>query len=399
LEDPVRAKTVLKGAGLVWPWVVLAGVAGLIARDQLKGRTPATEASTAPFRDRTGRADRGRAADAPAEIPRRGWKDIFWRTAREVQADDILGVARSIAYSGLLALFPALAAFVSIYGLFADVVTARIHLAGLTGVVPADALTMLGDEMVRIAAANDAGLSFTAVTGLLISVWSANAGMTALFKGLNVAFEETEKRNLIRRTLITLTFTVGMLAFLVVSAGAVIAAPAVLRFFHASGVAPILAWLRWPALLAVSTFGLSLLYRYGPSRERARWRWVSVGALFAAVLWLAASVLFSWYLSNFAHYQATYGSLGAVFGFMVWLWLSSVVILVGAELNAEIEHQTARDSTTGTPEPLGDRGAAMADEIGRPAPTRLTPKSVLRFMRRRDPEVEKLQQAQEKAAG
>jgi membrane protein len=318
---------------------------------------------------------------------------------REVQADDILGVARSISYSGLLALFPALAAFVSIYGLFADVVTARIHLAGLTGVVPADALTMLGDEMVRIAAANDAGLSFTAITGLLVSIWSANAGMTALFKGLNVAFEETEKRNFIRRSLVTLAFTVGMLAFLVLSAAVVIAAPAVLGFFHVRAYAEALAWVRWPLLLAASTFGLSMLYRYGPSRERARWRWVSIGAVTAAVLWLAASVLFSWYLSNFAHYQATYGSLGAVFGFMVWLWLSSVVILLGAELNAEIEHQTARDSTTGAPEPLGERGAAMADEIGRPAPTRLTPKSVLRFLRRRDPEVEKLQQAQEKAAG
>lgn len=387
------AHGVAKGAAMVLPWLVLAGVAGIFARDQFRARLP--ELAEPELRRSR---HRGRSAEAPTDIPGRGWKDIAWRTAREAQADDIAGVARSIAYSGLLAIFPALAAFVSIYGLFADVSTARQHLAALTGLVPADALTLLGDQMVRIAKANDAGLSATAAFGLLISLWSANSGVTALFRGLNIAFDETEKRGIVHRTLATLAFTVGMLAFLLISAAAVIAAPTVLNFFHAGGLLPLLAWLRWPALILITVVALSLLYRYGPSRERAQWRWVSVGAVAAAVLWMAASVAFSWYLTNVAHYSATYGSLGAVFGFIVWLWLSSVVILLGAELNAEIEHQTARDSTTGSPEPLGDRGAAMADEVGKPAPKLRTPKALLSFFRDPDPHSEEAQRAQERAA-
>ena len=373
-------RAIIKQAARLLPWAVLAGVAGVLAREHFAAaRLPHDAAGD----ETASRGDRGRGAENPTEITRRGWKDILWRTVREVQADDILGVARGVAFAGLLAIFPALAAFVSIYGLFADPGQAREHLSALTGIVPADALTLIGDQMVRIAIANEAGLSATAAFSLLLSIWSANAGMTALFKGLNIAFEESERRGYFRRTLITLAFTIGMVAFLILSAGAVIAAPSVLAFFHIEGILPATAWLRWPALLAIATLGLSLLYRYGPSREHARWRWVSVGAVAASVAWLAASVGYSWYLTSFAHYQTTYGSLGAVFGFMVWLWLSAVVILIGAELNAEIEHQTACDSTTGAPEPLGERGATMADEVGGPAPSRLTPKTVLRFLGRR----------------
>jgi membrane protein len=307
---------------------------------------------------------RGRAADNPTEIPPAGWKDILWRTFQEVKADDIQSVARSIAFAGMLALFPALAAFVSIYGLFADVETARDHLAGLTGFIPAGAATFIGEQMVRIAASKDAGLGLTFVTGLLLSLWSANAGMKALFKGLNIAYEEEEKRGFLKLNLITLAFTFGMVVFFAVSLAAVVAIPLALQTMRLDAILAPAAWLRWPLLLVATVLGLALLYRFGPSREKAKWRWISFGSAAATVLWLAGSALFSWYLGAFADYNATYGSLGAVFGFMVWLWLSCTIVLFGAELNSEIEHQTARDSTTGASRPLGARGAQMADSVG-----------------------------------
>jgi membrane protein len=309
---------------------------------------------------------RGRHAEQPAEIPPKGWIDILWRTWREIRQDDVATVARGVAFSGVLALFPALAAFISLYGLFADPATARDHLAVLAGFMPAEAMTLIGEQMVRLAAANQAGLSLTFVAGLVVSVWSANGGMKALFNGLNVAYEEREKRGFIRVNLVSLAFTLGMLLFFALAAGAVIIAPLVLEALRIDPSLLPLAWLRWPVLLVVLMAALAALYRFGPSRELAQWRWITVGSVVASLLWLAGSAVFSWYLAAFAHYDATYGSLGTLFGFMMWLWLSVVVVLCGAELNAEIEHQTAKDSTTGAPEPMGERGATMADTLGEP---------------------------------
>lgn len=329
---------------------------------------PKPDAARAPHREVDPRVhaetERGRQADKPSEIPAKGWKDILWRAAKEFGDDDVAAWARSIAFSGILALFPALAAFVAIYGLFADIETARSHLAGLTGVIPADAATLIGDQMVRIAAANDAGLGLTFLIGVLLSLWSANAGMKALFKGLNIAYEEEEKRGFIKLNLITLAFTVGAIVFISLAMGAVVIMPIVLDALGLGFGAQLLALLRWPLLVAVLMVGLSAVYRYGPSRDTPQWRWVSWGGVVATVLWIVGSALFSWYLANFANYNETYGSLGAVFGFLMWLWLSAVVVLFGAELNSEIEHQTARDTTEGQAQPMGTRGAEMADTLG-----------------------------------
>jgi membrane protein len=283
-------------------------------------------------------------------------------------------VARSIAFSGMLALFPALGAFVSIYGLFADVQTARDHLSDLTGVVPAEAMTLIGDQMVRLATASEANLGFAFVFGVLLSIWSANGGMKALFKGLNVAYEEKESRGFIKLNLVSLAFTIGTVLFLAMAMAALVALPVALKLLRVDAGAVALSQLRWPMLLLVTSLFLSMLYRYGPSRRKPKWRWVTPGGVAAAVLWMGGSALFSWYLTNFANYDATYGSLGAVFGFMVWLWLSSTVVLIGAELNAEIEHQTAEDSTTGAAKPLGARGAAMADTVGEASQGGLLPR-------------------------
>lgn len=328
------------------------------------GLAPGTaERTEEPAKAREER-ERGRAADKPTEIPPKGWKDILWRSLKEMREDQILAVSRGIAFSGMLALFPALAAFVSIYGLFADVETARAQLGTLTGVVPAGAATFIGEQMIRIAAQAQATLSTTFIISLLLSIWSANGGMKALFAGLNIAYDEQEKRNFFRVNLITLGFTFGAVIFLALAMGAVIVVPVVLDLLRLGGAARMLALLRWPVLLVLTMLVLATVYRYGPSREKARWRWVSLGSVTASVLWLLGSIAFSWYLSNFADYNATYGSLGTVFGFMVWLWLSSVVVLLGAEINAETERQTLKDSTTGEPKPIGDRGAIAADTVG-----------------------------------
>jgi membrane protein len=164
----------------------------------------------------------------------------------------------------------------------------------------------------------------------------------------------------------SLSFTLGAIVFLLVALGGIVALPVILNFV---GLGAATEWLlviaRWPVLLAGVVLGLALLYRYGPSRDTAGWKWVTPGGIAAAVLWLAVSMLFSWYVSSFGGYNETYGSLGAVIGFMTWIWISTVVVLLGAEINAEVEHQTAEDTTEGPRQPLGARGARMADTVGK----------------------------------
>jgi membrane protein len=206
------------------------------------------------------------------------------------------------------------------------------------------------------------------VVSVLLSVWSANAAVKALVAGLNIAYEEREKRNFLVLNLVTLGFTAALLAFLLLAMAAMVAAPIIMDFLNLDPKSRVLALLRWPLLLLIAIVGLSAIYRFGPSRQQARWRWVTAGGAVAALLWLAVSLLFSWYVGTFAHYSVTYGSLGAVVGFMTWSWLSAIVVLFGAELNSEMEHQTVEDSTTGAPLPMGLRGARMADTLGQAAP-------------------------------
>jgi len=308
---------------------------------------------------------RGRGADSPTEIPVKGWKDILRRTYEEVNKDRILAVAAGVTFYALLAIFPAVAALVSIYSLFAEPGTIQDHLNALAGLVPGGALDVIGEQVKRITSKGGGALGFAFFSGLAISLWSANAGMKAMFDALNVAYDEEEKRGFIALNLQSLGFTLGALLFIVLAVVGVVAVPVVLNFV---GLGKATEWIislaRWPALLAVVILGLAVLYRYGPSRDKAQWRWISPGSILAGVVWVVGSMLFSWYVSNFGNYNETYGSLGAAIGFMTWIWLSSTIVLVGAELNAETEHQTARDSTEGPREPLGARGARMADTVG-----------------------------------
>jgi membrane protein len=309
---------------------------------------------------------RGRAAGSPLEIPWTGWKDILWRTYEEFGNDRLLAVAAGVVFYSLLAIFPAVTAFVSSYGLFADAATVGRHLAFAAALMPEGAFGIVEEQINRIASQGGGGLSAGFVAGLLLAIWSANAGMKAIMDALNVIYDEDEKRSFIRLNLSSLALTVGALAVLLVAIASVVIFPLALNWIGLGNAAEwAVAILRWPALLLLVVLGLAVLYRFGPSRREARWQWLSVGAVLATLLWLVGSALFSWYLSNFADYNATYGSLGAGIGLMMWLWLSVIAILLGAELNSEIEHQTARDTTVGRDKPLGQRQAVMADTVGK----------------------------------
>ncbi|WP_230530195.1 YihY/virulence factor BrkB family protein [Microvirga roseola] len=312
-----------------------------------------------------GEKGRGRHADTPTEVPARGWKDILWRVYEEFGNDRIMSVAAGVTYYALLAIFPAVAALVSIYGLFADPATIQNHVDAMSGVLPGGGVQIIQEQVSRIASQGGGALSFGFIFGLLISLWSANAGMKAIFDALNIVYDEEEKRSFVKLNLQSLTFTLGAIAFILIAVGGIVVMPVILNFLGlGSQTEWILRIARWPALLLVIVLGLALIYRFGPSRDKPEWKWITPGGLVVAVLWLAVSMLFSWYVSNFGSYNETYGSLGAVIGFMTWIWISSIVVLLGAEINAELEHQTSKDTTEGHVEPLGQRGARMADTVG-----------------------------------
>lgn len=306
---------------------------------------------------------RGRMADHPGQLPARGWKDVVKRSLKEFREDNIPLISAGVTFYTLLALFPALGVFGALYGLFADVREARQHIDQLAVLLPPDVTSFIGDQMIAAAGGRPDGLSLAVVGGLLISLWSANGAAKSLFLGLNIAYEEQEKRSFLRLTLTTLAFTVGGLVFVLLLLGASIAASAALAYL---GPRPayIVGLLRWPILALAAVGAISVLYRYGPSRDPAKWRWVSWGSAIVTVIWIAASFAFSLYLSHLAHYQQTYGALGAAIAFMMWTYLSTVILLAGAELNSEMEHQTARDTTRGARLPMGMRRARMADTLG-----------------------------------
>ena len=309
--------------------------------------------------------ERGRDAVTPWHIPWRGWKDVFWRTYEEIARDRLLAIAAGTVFYGLLALVPAITAFVSFYGLFATPSTINQHLTLLSDVLPGGGLDILQEQVTRIASKSDGKLGFGFIFGLSLALWSANAGMKAIIDALNIVYEEDEKRGIIKLNLVSFAFTLSAIAALLLAVAAIVVFPLLLAAFGLESItAKSISILRWPLLALMVMIGLALLYRYGPSRLEPRWQWVSVGSVLATAAWLAGSALLSWYLSSIANYNATYGSLGAVIGLMTWMWMSSIVVLFGAELNSEIEHQTARDSTVGPEKPLGARQATMADTVG-----------------------------------
>jgi membrane protein len=306
---------------------------------------------------------RGRSAEKPSDIPARGWKDILWRVYAGISDDRILANAAAVTFYALLALFPAIAALVSIYGLFADPASIQQQLDSVSGVLPGGAVDVIRDQLNRLVAQPRGTLGVSFVIGLVVALWSANGGIKALFDALNVVYGEKEQRSFIRLNAITLAFTVSMIGFVLVAMACIVVLPVALNYLPGF-MGLILNIVRWPVMLVLVAVALAVIYRYGPSRDEPKWRWITWGSTFAALAWLGFSAIFSFYAAHFGSFNKTYGSLGAIIGFMTWMWLSVAVILLGAKLNAETEHQTARDSTEGSPKPLGARGAKMADTVG-----------------------------------
>jgi membrane protein len=308
--------------------------------------------------------DKGREAERPSEFPAHGWWMIVKRTLRQANEDRLLTEAAGVTFYVLLALFPAIGALVSLYGLVADRATIAGHLDMLAGIVPGGGMEIIEDQVRRILEKPETTLGASALIGLLVSLWSSNQATKAIFDALNIVYEEKEKRSFVKLTLVTLGFTLAGIVFALLALAAIVVLPVVFNVIGLGRtVEALLRYARWPLLLLAVGFALAVVYRYGPSREKARWRWVTWGSAFAAIAWLAVSLGFSWYVENFGSYNETYGSLGAVIGFMTWIWISSAVVLLGGELNAEMEHQTARDTTTPPAVPMGQRGAKMADTV------------------------------------
>lgn len=309
---------------------------------------------------------RGRSAQSPKDIPRRGWRDILWRVKDQIRKDRLSIIAAGVAFYGLLAVFPALIALVAIYGLVADPQQVETHVAALGSLLPPQAADILLGQLHDLVQTDSAALGAGAIGGLLLALWSASAGVRTLMEALNVAYDEEETRGFVRFYGTALLLTLAAIVGAVVAIGIVVAVPVVTKFLGLGSLLEgIVSYARWPVAALAVMLGLAVMYRFGPSRDGPRWAWVSWGAVIATLLWIAGSALFSLYVTRFGNYNETYGSMGAVVILLMWFLLSSYAVLIGAEVNAEMERQTRKDTTGGSPEPRGKRGAYAADTVGK----------------------------------
>ena len=285
-------------------------------------------------------------AKTPADVSARGWFDIAKSVWTKIGKNRVIAVAAGLVFYDILAIFPAVTALVSIYSLFADPATLQQQLTNLSGVLPEGAISIIGDQVQRIAAQGSGTLGFAFASGLAVALWSANAGVKALFDGLNVAYESEETRGFFRLNAISLLFTVSAVALALFGLSATVILPWVLEhvFFGFTVVTTILRWLGIPLAVAIAFFVLAVLYRFGPAIKKPAWRWVTPGSIFAVVVLIISSSAFAYYAAHFGNYNKTYGTLGAAIGFMTWLWISSIVVLVGAEINAEVEREAKGDA-------------------------------------------------------
>jgi membrane protein len=282
----------------------------------------------------------GIGARSPAQIPGRGWWIAIKQTANGFSEDRLMTEAAGCTFYTLLAIFPALASLISLYGLVANPATIAAQIATLEGIVPGGGMDILKDQVASLTSHGSQALGFGLISGVLISLWSANSGIKSLFDALNIVYHEKEQRGFFFRTILSLCFTMGALLFMIVSLASIVVVPIVFNYVGLGSQLPvILAVLRWPLMVVVLTLFLGLIYRFGPSRQHVHWQWVTWGSAFASITWVIASLGFSYYVANFGSYNKTYGSLGAAVGFMTWIWISTMVVLLGGELNAELERQ------------------------------------------------------------
>jgi membrane protein len=324
------------------------------------GGTPGASHETDPRAVDNGQ--QGRQAEAPQQIPPRGWMAIAKRTAKEVKADQVPLLAAGVAFYTLLALFPAIIAGVSIYGLVADPQTVRDQIDKLTQMLSPQTADLVGKQLIEVTSSAGGALGVATVVGILTALWSASSGMKALVTGVNLAYDETETRKFVKLRGLSILLTLGAMLLLTVAGATIAGFPPI-----ADNLPVALQWvvsiLRFVVLAVLLILGLAALYRYAPNRDKPKWTWVSWGSVVATVLWILASIGFSIYVNSFGNYNKTYGALAGIIILMFWLYLTAVIVLVGAELNTEMELQTARDTTKGPEQPMGERGGHAADHV------------------------------------
>lgn len=309
--------------------------------------------------------EHGREATSPLSVPARGWRDIALRVKDEWGDDHVGMAAAAVAFYSFLALIPALAALVSILGLIARGDDPTEVVEDLFGALPSEAQSLLSDQLAAISESSSSSLSFGLVLGIVLSIWSASGAIGQLVNTINIAYDEEETRSWFRRKGASLVLTFGAIAYVAFAIFMVVALPKIIDASALGvGTRRLLSILIWPGLALSFMVALAFLYRIGPDRSAARWRWVSVGSVFAVVAWVAVTLGFQFYVNRFGSYNETYGSLAGVVVALLWLWLTAVIVLLGAEINAETEHQTSVDTTVGGDQPMGRRGAVKADTLG-----------------------------------
>ena len=305
----------------------------------------------------------GRQAESPTEIPSGGWKQVALRVKDESKKDNVPLLSAGLAFYGLLAAVPGMVAIISLYGLVSDPKDISKQVNRVLGSAPPSARSLAKEQLMKLTSSSGGGLGIGVVLGILVGLWSASAGMKHLIEAVNSAYDEEESRGYVALRLRAIALTVGVVAFLAVAVAVITVLPGL--FDHLGVVGSLLLGVaRFGGLFAAFIVGLGVLYRYAPDRDKPQWQWVSWGSGVAAVIWVVASIGFSVYAANFGKFNKTYGSLGAVIVLLLWLEISAAVVLLGAELNAELERQTRRDSTEGTPRSMGERDAYAADTVG-----------------------------------
>lgn len=304
----------------------------------------------------------GSQADEPTSIPASGWKQILVRTKDEIKADRVGLMAAGVGFYAMLAIFPALIAAVSLWGLVSDPQQIQQTITDVASALPRGAAELLETQLTQIAGNSETALGWALAASLAAALWSASSGTKGLMNAVNAAYDEEETRGFLKVRGLALVLTIGGIFFGLIILGLIAVVPAVLRSAGlGETIETVIQWGRWPILAAALTVGLAVIYRYAPDRDEPEWSWLSVGAAVAVVIWLIASAGFAWYVNSFGSYSETYGSIAGVIVLMLWFFLTAFAILVGAELNAEMEHQTVKDTTRGPDEPMGQRDAYVAD--------------------------------------
>lgn len=319
----------------------------------------------------------GVSARRPTQIPLRGWKQIVKRAWAENKADSMPIIAGGVAFFSFLAVFPALIAAISLYGLVVSPTTVASQVEGLTKQLPSSAAELIREQLTNIVKHSGGALTIGLIISILAALWSASGGVNNLVKAINIGYDEVETRGFVKLRLTSLVLTLGAIVFLAITLTLVAVVPALFDALHLGIVGTILGQvIRWVLLLAVMSGSLAVLYRVGPDRDAPQLRWVSLGSVVVTVVWAIVSLLFSFYVNDFGSYDKTYGTIAGVIVLMLWLYLTCFLILLGAEINAEAEHQTAHDTTEGQPVPMGERDATVADTLpDPPEPTRTSPRS------------------------